>query len=94
MFASRYTATRVAARIGQALAIVFALVGLFSGNVILALIGGFIFFAASQEARVAKVRHAIGGTVIGTVMANDHPRFDQFDRIATVAGILAHTDST
>ena len=45
----RGRATRIAARVGQGLAIVFALLGLVWGNVLLMLIAGFVFLAAGSE---------------------------------------------
>jgi stage IV sporulation protein FB len=47
---SRTKATRIAARAGHALALVFALVGLASGNAILIFIGLFVYVGASTEA--------------------------------------------
>src|SRR5262245_2843324 len=49
-------ATRVAATIGQALAFVFALLGLVFGNPMLVLIAVFIFLAASGEAGYVQAR--------------------------------------
>jgi Zn-dependent protease/predicted transcriptional regulator len=46
-------ATRIAAGIGQLIAVVLGLFGLFSGNLLLALIAVFIFVGASQETAVA-----------------------------------------
>ena len=45
----RGRATRIAARIGQGVAIIFALLGLLWGNILLLLIAGFVFLAASSE---------------------------------------------
>lgn len=45
----RPQATIIASRIGQGAAILFGAFGLYKGNVILAVIGIFIFFAAGQE---------------------------------------------
>ncbi|MEM1295132.1 MAG: hypothetical protein AAGH89_07185, partial [Verrucomicrobiota bacterium] len=44
-------ATHVAARIGQGLAIVFGLIGLFSFNLLWVILAGFIFLAAGAERR-------------------------------------------
>lgn len=52
---SRGKATQIAARIGQALAVLFAFLGLL-GNPILILIAIFVFFAASAEAYSANMR--------------------------------------
>jgi Zn-dependent protease len=49
-------ATRIAARVGQVTAVAFGVLGLISGNLMLAVIAAFIFFAAHGEAsRVGEV---------------------------------------
>lgn len=63
--------TRIAARVGQMLAIAFAAAGVFSGNGILVLIGLFIFIAASGEAGIARVRGAASGLLASDVMITD-----------------------
>ncbi len=47
------SATRIAATVGQVTAVGFGLLGLMSGNLMLALIAGFIFLAARGEAMLA-----------------------------------------
>ncbi len=54
-------ATKVAARIGQGLAVVFAFLGLM-GNPLLILIAAFIFLAAAGEAGYVQVRELTRGT--------------------------------
>jgi hypothetical protein len=50
------TATRIAGRVGQAMAIVFGIAGLFSQNLSLILVAAFVFLAATGEmARVMQV---------------------------------------
>jgi Zn-dependent protease/CBS domain-containing protein len=49
--------TRIAARLGQGFAVVFGLLGLVSGNIVLILVGVFIYFAAAAEGAAAS-RHA------------------------------------
>jgi Zn-dependent protease/CBS domain-containing protein len=45
----RVRATRVAARIGQGIALIFAVLGLLWGNMLLVLVAGFVFLAAAGE---------------------------------------------
>jgi Zn-dependent protease len=54
-------ATRVAARIGQVMAIGLAALGLVGGNPLLVLIAAFIFMAAAGEAGYVKVRELARG---------------------------------
>lgn len=71
-------ATKLAVQIGQFLAIIMILVGIFpldikifglsiSPNLLLAIIGIFIFFAGGQELRVVRLKHALRDMTIGSV---------------------------
>jgi Zn-dependent protease/CBS domain-containing protein len=91
---ARHKATRIAAWVGQGVAIALALLGLMSANFVLLAIGIFIFFAARSEAKVDMVRHAIGGTPVAAVMVTDQPRLGAFDPVLTAAEALVHSDST
>ena len=57
---SRARATLYAARVGQAFAVAFAVIGLY-GNPLLLLIAIFLFFAAEAEARQEKMRTSFSG---------------------------------
>lgn len=59
--------TKVAARIGQALAVVFAILG-FMGNPLLVLIAIFIFLSAAGEAGYVEVREATRGRRVTEAM--------------------------
>lgn len=63
--------TRIAARVGQAVAMAFAAGGMFSGNGILVVIGLFIFIAASGEAGIARGRGATSGLSASDMMITD-----------------------
>ena len=54
-FLDRTKATRIAANIGQALAVGLGLLGLFAGNILLIFIAMFVYFAASAEAQDAQL---------------------------------------
>ncbi len=56
----RARATLYAARIGQAFAVIFAIVGLY-GNPLLLLIAVFLFFAAEAEAGQERMRRTVSG---------------------------------
>jgi Zn-dependent protease/CBS domain-containing protein len=64
-------ATRAAAGVGQALAVVFALIGLL-GNPILMLIAVFIFLAASGEAGYVQARDYTRGYLAGQAMISQY----------------------
>lgn len=63
-------ATRIAARVGQGLALLFGFAGLF-GNPFLLFIALFVWIGAGQEANVARVRSALGGVPVRAVMQTD-----------------------
>lgn len=52
-------ATTIAARVGQVIAVAFALLGVFTGNIILILIAVFVFFGAQQELAIARIYSAV-----------------------------------
>jgi Zn-dependent protease/CBS domain-containing protein len=60
-------ATRIAARLGQAIAIAFGLLGLF-GNPVLVLIAVFVWFGAVAEMADAEMRAGLEGVTVETAM--------------------------
>ena len=60
-------ATEVAAKIGQALALVFGFLGLF-GNPLLLFIAIFVYMAAAGEAQMSAARQALKGLSVGEAM--------------------------
>lgn len=63
-------ATRIAARIGQGMAVVFGLAGLVV-NPMLLLIAVFVWFGAAQEAASAEVKSSFAGVTARDVMVTD-----------------------
>lgn len=61
-------ATTIAARVGQAMAVGFAILGALTGNVILFLIALFVYLGASQEAAFARRRVRLAGLRARDVM--------------------------
>jgi CBS domain-containing protein len=86
MWKGHALATRIAARLGQVLAIMFGLVGLATGNLILALVGAFIFFAASAEGRAAAMIRAARG------MRNSDAMIDRFARLGRDSRLVDAVD--
>lgn len=52
----RLAATRIAARLGKIMAVIFGLLGLFGGGFMLILVALFIYFAASAEYRMVQMQ--------------------------------------
>ncbi len=61
-------ATRIAAVVGQAMAVGFGLLGLFGGNPFLILIAVFVFFGAQTEASYAAFKEAAEDTRVSDIM--------------------------
>lgn len=76
-------ATRIAVRVGQGIAVLFALGGLF-GNPMLILIALVVFFGAKQELEAAMLLQALGGRSVGDVMEAQFDTLPAFWEIETM----------
>jgi len=83
-------ATRVAARIGQAIAIVFVVLGLL-GNPLLALIGVFIWFGAALEATDAQVRDALEGMPVDAALITEFLALSADDTLDAAAALTVRS---
>jgi stage IV sporulation protein FB len=63
-------ATDISSAIGQFFAFAFFLIGLLSGNFLLALVAVFIFFGASGEAQLVRQRETMRGLSVSDVMGS------------------------
>jgi Zn-dependent protease len=84
-------ATRIAAGIGQSLAVLFGIAGLF-GNVILVLIAVFVFAGASQEAAAVETRLAGRGLRIDQMMVTRFEVIPVHARLRTAVDLLLAGD--
>ena len=64
-------ATRIAARTGQGLALLFGVAALVTGSPMLVLIAVFVWMAAAQENRVVQVQHAVGAVPLQHLLRTD-----------------------
>jgi len=83
-------ATKVAARIGQGLAIVFAILG-FMGNPFLILIAAFIFLAAAGEAGQVQVRELTRGRDVTDAMITSFEALGVMSTVDDAAALLLRT---
>lgn len=82
-------ATQIAARIGQGMAYLFGLIGLFS-NPFLLFIALFVWMGAEQEAAMVQMRTSLGGIPVQRVMLTDFRTLSADDSLArAVEYILA-----
>ncbi|MBI5554099.1 MAG: site-2 protease family protein [Candidatus Diapherotrites archaeon] len=63
-----FRGTVAACHVSQVISILMIFWGLFSGGLMLALIGGFIFLAASQEKNSAQATHVLGNATIESII--------------------------
>lgn len=66
-------ATRIAATVGQVVAVLFGLVGFFGGNPFLLFIAVFVFFGARTEASFATFKESADETTVAAIMRPTGP---------------------
>ena len=82
----RVRATRVAARVGRAAALLFGAAGLFVSPMLI-VIAVFVWFGASQEAAQVEAQSVLEGVRVGHAMATDVRAVHPFDRLGSVADL-------
>lgn len=82
-------ATRIAARLGQAMAIVFAFVG-WLANPLLLLIALFVWMGATQEARMADLRTALSGIPVERLMLTHFTTLTANDPLSAALDLTLH----
>jgi len=80
-------ATTIAARIGQTLAIAFALWGLFASppNPLLVLVGAFVFIGAEAESRMVQITSVLSGVRVSEAMMTKFRTLSPDDSLQTAA---------
>ncbi len=91
MVVSKERATSIAASIGQALAIVFVLVGLVAGQVFLMIIGIFVFMAAGQESLATRSQALLSGKTVRDAMITRFEVLNHGDTLGRAADLLLAT---
>jgi Zn-dependent protease/CBS domain-containing protein len=96
LLATRFSyarATQLAANVGQAMALGFAGLGLFGGNVVLIFIAIFVYLGAQQEARQATLRQATQGLRVRQAMMTRFQTLAPTDPLGEGAdALIAGTD--
>jgi Zn-dependent protease/predicted transcriptional regulator len=80
-------ATRVAARIGQGMAVLFGFAGLF-GNPMLILIAVFVWIGAAQEAAATELKSSFAGVRVSEAMVTDFRALTPRDTVGDAAQLL------
>jgi Zn-dependent protease len=81
-------ATQIAASIGQAMAMLFAFIGIAGGNPLLLFIAFFVWIGASQEASMVQIRTALAGIPVWRAMITDFRTLDPADPLGHAASII------
>lgn len=87
----RVRATQLAARIGQALAFGFGLLGLIGGNPILVFIALFVYLGAAAEAVDTQMQHIAEGMLVSDAMVTELATLPPSSRIEDAVQILIRT---
>lgn len=80
-------ATQVAASIGQGMAFLFGLVGLFT-NPFLIFIALFVWIGAQQEASMVQMKTALGGIPVNRAMLTEYHTLSPMDRLARAVEVI------
>ena len=80
-------ATQIAATIGQGLAFLFGLAGLF-GNPTLLFIAFFVWMGASQEASLVQAKNALGGIPVRQAMLTNYETVAPRDNLSRIAQLI------
>jgi stage IV sporulation protein FB len=88
----RERATRLAAQVGQSIAVGFGLLGLFGGNPILVLVALFVYFAASAEAQDVQLHHLARRMRVADAMAGELRPLSARDTLADAARLMLSTE--
>jgi len=83
--------TQIAASVGQGVAFLFGLFGLFSGNAILVFIALFVYLGAAAEAQAVQTRHAGRGLIAADAMVSRYETLAPTSSIADAADALIRT---
>ncbi len=80
-------ATQVAASLGQGLAILFGIIGLFT-NPFLLFIAFFVWIGAAQEASMVQMKSALGGIPVSRAMLTDFSTLSPHDSLARAIELI------
>ncbi len=83
----RLRATRIAAGVGQSLALGFGFLGIL-GNPMLLFIALFVWLGATQELGAAEMKAAMSGTPVGAVMTTNYAHLSSDEPIGNAFGLI------
>ena len=80
-------ATQIASGIGQGMALLFGIIGLFT-NPFLLFIAFFVWIGAQQEASLVQIKSGLGGIPVGKAMQSDFQRLNISDTLHRAAQLI------
>lgn len=86
----RMRATRIAAYIGQFLAVLLAVYGIFEGSPFTVFIGIFVFVMAANEYRMVRMDNALESQTVADIVRTNFTKFHTADSMEMVAEAVAH----
>lgn len=89
MYMDPVRATRIAARLGQGMAVLFAIVG-WLANPFLLIIAAFVWIGATQEAQMVAMRSALRRVAVDRAMITEFRTLTPDDRLATAVKLVLH----
>ena len=81
-------ATRIAATIGQAIALLFGLAGIMTSNTILIFIALFVFLAAGEERSLVQQRSSLSGVPVRAAMMTSFEVLESHDPVRRAVDLL------
>jgi Zn-dependent protease/CBS domain-containing protein len=85
-------ATEIAGGVGKAMAALFVVGGLVTMQLMLTLVGVFVWIGAGEEVRAVRTRSRLSGLRAGGVMGHDFGVLSPDDRLTGVARAIARSD--
>lgn len=70
----RHQSTKIASIIGKSFAVLFFVVGIFSGNYVISMVAIFVFYMATVEYNQVKIENTIASTPIGNIMNTEYTK--------------------
>lgn len=89
----RHVATRMAANVGQVIAVIFVLIGFFY-NPFLILVGIFVYLGAQQEAKFVESKSFLSGYHVGDVLIREYFTLEIHQTVADAVKMLLNTQAT
>jgi CBS domain-containing protein len=86
-------ATQIAANIGQGMAVLFGIVGLFY-NPFLVLIAFFVWTGAGQEASMVRTKSALDGVPVSRIMLTDFQTVNSYDTLGRATELILRGSQT